>query len=319
MSATTSMPRHAIGGRPGGRRVPRLLRGPETDPPWARPALLGLLALTAVLYLWDLTRNGWANDFYAAAVQAGTESWKAFFFGSFDPSNFITVDKTPGSLWVMELSGRLFGFSSWSMLVPQALEGVAAVALLYATVRRWFSQPAALVSGAVLALTPVAALMFRFNNPDALLVLLLVLGAYAVTRALESGSARWLALAGAALGFGFLTKMFQAFLVLPAFALVYLVAAHTSLGRRLWHLAVAGLAVVVSAGWYVALVALWPAGSRPYIGGSTNNSLLQLALGYNGLGRIFGGSGSGPGGGAGGGGGGFGGATGITRLFNSII
>jgi len=158
-----------------------------------RPALVALLVLTAALYLWGLGRNGYGNTYYAAAVKAGTESWKAFFFGSFDPSNYITVDKPPASLWVMELSGRLFGFSSWSMLVPQALEGVAAVAFLYATVRRWFSQPAALLSGAVLALTPVAALMFRFNNPDALLVLLLVLGAYAVTRALERGSARWLA------------------------------------------------------------------------------------------------------------------------------
>jgi hypothetical protein len=129
MSATTSIPRHATGGRPGGRRVPRLLRGPDTDPRWARPALAGLLALTALLYLWDLTRNGWANDFYAAAVQAGTKSWKAFFFGSFDSSDFITVDKTPGSLWVMELSGRVFGFGQWSMLAPQALEGVASVLL----------------------------------------------------------------------------------------------------------------------------------------------------------------------------------------------
>ena len=105
------------------------------------------MALTALLYLWDLTRNGWANDFYAAAVQAGTKSWKAFFFGSFDSSNFITVDKTPGSLWVMELSGRVFGFNQWSMLVPQALEGVATVALLYAAVRRWFGPAAGLIAG----------------------------------------------------------------------------------------------------------------------------------------------------------------------------
>src|SRR5512135_463398 len=194
MSATTSMPRHAIGGRPGGRRVPRLLRGPQTDPRWARPALLGLLALTAVLYLWDLTRNGWANDFYAAAVQAGTVSWKAFFFGSFDSSNFITVDKPPAALWVMELSARVFGLNAWSVLIPQALEGVATVGLLYATVRRRFSAPAALLAGAVLTLTPVATLMFRFNNPDALLVLLLVAAAYAVVRALEQASTRWLLL-----------------------------------------------------------------------------------------------------------------------------
>src|SRR5437763_6210347 len=211
MSATTSIPRHATGGRPGDRRVPRLLRGPETDPRWARPALFGLLALTAVLYLWDLTRNGWANDFYAAAVQASTKSWKAFFFGSFDQSGFITVDKTPGSLWVMELSGRIFGFSQWSMLAPQALEGAGSVLLLYAAVKRWFGPAAGLIAGLVLALTPVAALMFRFNNPDALLVLLLVIGAYAMTRALEDGRTRWLVTAGACVGFAFLAKALQAF------------------------------------------------------------------------------------------------------------
>src|ERR1700691_590820 len=144
-------------------RLERIWRGPADQPRWARPALLGLLALTAVLYLWDLTASGYANSFYAAAVQAGTKSWKAFFFGSIDSSNFITVDKPPAALWVMELSGRVFGFSSGSMLVPQVLEGVASVALLAAGVRRWFGAGAGLLAGAALAVTPVAALMFRFN------------------------------------------------------------------------------------------------------------------------------------------------------------
>ena len=198
MSATTSIPipRHAGRTRPG--RAGRLLRGPQSDPRWARPALLGLLALTALLYLWDLGRNGWANDFYAAAVQAGTKSWKAFFFGSFDQSSFITVDKTPGSLWVMELSGRIFGFSQWSMLAPQALEGVGSVLLLYAAVKRWFGPAAGLIAGLVLALTPAAALMFRFNNPDALLVLLMTAAAYTLVRAVENGRTRWLVFTGAA-------------------------------------------------------------------------------------------------------------------------
>ena len=200
--------------RLGGQALSRLFH--DADAVWARPALFGLLLLTAVLYIWGLGRSGYANEFYSAAVQAGTTSWKAFFFGSFDAANYITVDKPPASLWVMELSGRIFGFSSWSMLVPQALEGVAAVALLYATVRRWFSPAAALLSAAILAITPVAVLMFRFNNPDALLVLLMVAGAYATTRAVESGRTRWLALAGGLIGFAFLTKMFQAFLVVPA-------------------------------------------------------------------------------------------------------
>src|SRR5215471_14006096 len=214
MSATTSMPRHATGGRPGGHRVPRLLRGPQADPRWARPAMLGLLGLTAILYLWNLSGNGWANDFYAAAVQAGTKSWQAFFFGSFDQSSFITVDKTPASLWVMEISGRIFGFGQWSMLVPQALEGVGSVLLLYAAVKRWFGPRAGLVAGLVLALTPSAALMFRFNNPDSLLVLLMTASAYCVQRAIERDRSRWLVAAGVLLGFGFLAKMMQAFLVL---------------------------------------------------------------------------------------------------------
>src|SRR5271155_4231685 len=178
--------------RPAGNQLRRLLRRPETDPRWSRPALLGLLALTTVLYLWDVTRNGWANDFYAAAVQAGTKSWKAFFFGSFDSSNFITVDKTPASLWVDELSAKIFGFNSWSLLAPQAVEGVASVLLLYAAVRRWFGPAAGLIAAAVLALTPAAALIFRFNNPDALLVMLMTAAAYTLVRAVENGRAQGL-------------------------------------------------------------------------------------------------------------------------------
>jgi 4-amino-4-deoxy-L-arabinose transferase-like glycosyltransferase len=290
---------------------------------WVRPALLVLLAATAGLYLVDLAASGWANSFYSAAVQAGTKSWKAFFFGSFDSSNFITVDKPPASLWVMGLSARAFGLSSWSILAPQALEGVASVALLYVTVRRQFSPAAGLLAGAVLALTPVAALMFRFNNPDALLTLLLIGSAYAVTRALETASGRWLVLAGVLLGLGFLTKMLQAFLVVPGFAFVYLLAAPASLRRRLAQLLWSGVAIVVSAGWWVAIVALWPAASRPYIGGSQNNSILNLIFGYNGFGRITGDeTGSVVGGrvfGTGGGPqhGGIWGLTGATRLFGS--
>jgi 4-amino-4-deoxy-L-arabinose transferase-like glycosyltransferase len=282
--------------------------------------VLVLLAGTALLYLWNLSASGTANSFYAAAVEAGTKSWKAFFFGSLDSSNFITVDKPPASLWVMDLSGRIFGFSSWSLLAPQALEGVAAVGLLYATVRRWSGPAAGLLAGAVLALTPAAALMFRFDNPDALLVLLLIVGAYAIVRALEDGATRWLLLAGSALGLAFLTKMLEGFLVLPAFVIVYLVAAPTPLRRRIGQLFAAGGALIVSAGWWVTIVELWPASSRPYIGGSTDNNVLELVLGYNGFGRLFGGSGNGGGGGetaTGTSGSSFGGATGLQRLFSS--
>jgi 4-amino-4-deoxy-L-arabinose transferase-like glycosyltransferase len=257
--------------------------------PWPRrAALAGLLAGTAVLYLWGLSASGWGNAFYAAAAQAGAENWTAWFFGSSDAGNAITVDKTPAALWVTGLSVRLFGLSSWSVLVPQALMGVATVALLYATVRRTAGTAAGLLAGAVLALTPVAVLMFRFNNPDALLTLLLVGAAYALLRAVEAGRTRWLLLVGVLVGFGFLTKMLQAFLVLPAFAVVWLLAAPAGLGHRVRDLLLAGVAMLVSAGWWVLVVELWPADARPYIGGSQSNSVLELVLGYNGRGRLTG-------------------------------
>jgi 4-amino-4-deoxy-L-arabinose transferase-like glycosyltransferase len=306
-------------------RLGRFVRGPADQPRFVRPSAFLLLVGTAVLYLWNLTASGYGNTFYAAAVQAGTQSWKAWLFGSLDAGNAITVDKPPGALWVATAFARVFGFSSFSVLVPQALMGVAAVALLYVTMKRTAGPVAGLIAGATLAVTPVAVLMFRFNNPDAFLVLLMVAAAYCVTRALEKASAKWLAWAGVAIGFAFLTKMMQGFLVLPAFAIVYLIAAPTSVRKRLLHLVSALGAVVISAGWYVALVQLWPASSRPFIGGSTNNSLLELALGYNGLSRILGGEG-GRGGGAGGPGGGgggtntsFGGSTGLTRMFGDAF
>jgi 4-amino-4-deoxy-L-arabinose transferase-like glycosyltransferase len=292
--------------------VPQAPPPTRRDPRWVRPALAALLLLTAVLYIWGLGKNGWANSFYSAAVQAGSVSWKAFLFGSSDAANSITVDKTPASLWVMALSARVFGVNAWSILVPQALMGVASAGLLFTSVRRWFGPAAGLLAGAVLALTPIAALMFRFNNPDALLVLLMVAGAYATTRAIENGSTKWIMLAGVFVGFGFLAKMLQALLVVPAFALAYLFAGPPKLGRRIWQLLLSGLAVVVSAGWYIAIVSLIPASMRPYIGGSQNNSLLELALGYNGLGRL---SGDETGSVGGGGGGGFWGSTGLLRMF----
>ena len=261
---------------------------PNPSPAWARWALAGLLAATAALYLWGLSRNGWANSFYSAAAQAAGTSWKAWFFGSFDAANAITVDKPPAALWLMGLSVRLFGLSSWSVLAPQALLGVASVGVLYATIRRWFGAPAGLVAGAILAVTPVATLMFRYNNPDALLVFLLVCAAWAMGRATERGTLRWIMLAGALVGFAFLAKMLQAFLVLPGFVAMYAVAAPIDWRRRLGHLAAAFFAMIVAAGWWVAVVQLWPADSRPYIGGSQSNSMLELIFGYNGFGRLTG-------------------------------
>ncbi|MDT4934885.1 MAG: hypothetical protein QOK11_2777, partial [Pseudonocardiales bacterium] len=280
-----------------------------------RLALAGLLVGTALLYTWNLGASGYGNEFYAAAVQAGTKSWTAFFFGSFDSSNFITVDKPPLALWPMELSGRIFGFNSWSMLLPQAVEGVLTVWLLYATVRRWFGTTAGVIAGALLAITPVAVLMFRFNNPDALMTLLIVAAAYCVTRAIEVASTRWLLLCGLAIGVSFLVKGLQPFTVLPALALGYLVAAPTGLRRRIPQLLAAGAALLVGAGWWVLAVSLTPASARPYIGGSGDNTALGLAFGYNGLGRITGNESTT--GGGGGGGANFSGSTGLGRLFNS--
>ncbi|GAA1105458.1 hypothetical protein GCM10009629_56700 [Pseudonocardia alni] len=275
-----------------------------------------LLAATAALYLWGLSASGWANAFYAAAAQAGGQSWSAWFFGASDAAGGITVDKAPGALWPIGLSVRLFGLSSWSVLVPQALMGVGAVALLHAAVRRVAGPGAGLVAGAALALTPVAVLMFRFDNPDAMLVLVLTGAAYSLTRAVEQGRTRWLVLVGLLVGYGFLTKMLQAFLVLPAFSAVWLLAAPLAWWPRIRALLVAGAALLVSAGWWVLVVELWPAADRPWIGGSQGDSVLELVFGYNGFGRLTGDEVGSVGGGAGGRAGGWG-ETGLLRLFGS--
>ena len=268
--------------------VARLWRGRADAAAWERPALLALLGLTAVLYIVDLTVSGWANSFYSAAAQAGSVDWTAFFYGSSDAANSITVDKPPASLWFMALSVRLLGLSSFSILLPQALMGVASVGVLYATVRRRFPAGTALLAGGILAITPVAALMFRYNNPDALLVLLTSLAIYFTLRGIESGALKWVLWAGVMVGFAFLTKQLQAFLVLPVLAGVYIWAAPHRLVTRLWHALAAFAAVLVSAGWWVAIVQLVPASLRPYVGGSQNNSFLELTFGYNGLGRLTG-------------------------------
>ncbi len=329
MDTTTTLPRASApaAGHPsqGGQSIPgtaaparpsplaRLWRGPVGDPQWARPALLALLLGTALLYFYNLTSSGWANSFYSAAVQAGSESWKAFLFGSSDAGNSITVDKPPASLWVMALSVRLFGLSSFAILMPEVLMGVATVGVVHASVKRHFGAAAGLLAGLVMALTPVAVLMFRFNNPEALLVLLMALGAWATMRSIEQGSARWFTVVGVLVGLGFLTKALQVLLVVPAFGLAYLLFADTTLRRRITGALVGTAAMVLSAGWWVAIVELVPASMRPYIGGSQDNSFLSVTFGYNGLGRINGDETGSVGGGNGWG------ATGLTRMFSSAI
>ncbi|MER5947573.1 glycosyltransferase family 39 protein [Streptomyces sp. NPDC001904] len=306
-------------GRPRDPFPTRVWRGRPGDARWVRPAFLGLLLLIGLAYLWNLSASGYANSFYSAAVQAGSESWKAFFFGSSDAANAITVDKPPAALWPMALSVRLFGLNSWAILVPEVLMGVATAGVLYAAVRRRFSAAAGLITMAVFATVPVAALMFRFNNPDAILALLMTVTVYCVLRAMERGRTTWLVWAGVAVGLAFLAKTLQAFLVLPPLALLYGFFGPARLRRRLGQLALAGLAAVVAGGWWVAVVELWPASSRPYIGGSQNNSFLELTFGYNGLGRINGDETGSVGGGGGGTGTGQWGETGLTRMFDSEI
>lgn len=256
--------------------------------------LLVLVAGSAALYLWRLDVSGYANSYYSAAAQAGAQSWKAMFFGSLDAANGITVDKPPVGLWPMGLSVRLFGLSSWSVLVPQAVEGVISVVLLYACVRRVVATSwPAVVAGVVFALTPVSVLVFRYNNPDAMLTVLLLGCAYATLRAVDSARpARWLVVGGTLVGLGFLTKMLEALLVVPALVATYTIYGPTRLRSRLGHVVIAGVAMAVAAGWWVAIVELWPVRDRPFIGGSPTNSVLQLALGYNGVGRLTGTTGS---------------------------
>ncbi len=256
--------------------------------------VLGLeLVAAALLYTVGAARSGWANAFYAAATQAGAQSWHAYLYGALDPSGGITIDKPPGAIWLMALSARVFGLSPTSLLWPQAACGVATVALLVATVRRQAGDAAGLIAGGLLAVTPVVTLLARYDNPDALMMLLLVAAGYAVTRAVDraAGGTGWLVAAGTLLGLAFLTKLGQALLVLPGLALVVLVAAPGPLWRRFGRLLAGGAAMVLAAGWWVALVELTPAADRPYIGGSTDNSVIGLALGYDGLARVTGASG----------------------------
>jgi 4-amino-4-deoxy-L-arabinose transferase-like glycosyltransferase len=288
-----------------------------------RPELAALLVLAGVLNLWALSTNGWANEYYAGAVRSMAASWHAFVFGSLDVNGVMTVDKPPLALWVQALSVRAFGWSSWSVLVPQALMGVASVGLVYDLTRRRFGRAGGFVAGAVLALTPMTVAVSRHNNPDALLVLCVVGALWAVVRGLEDGRVRWMVLAGVCVGLGFETKMGAALLVVPALAVAWLWAAPRG---RVRGLLAGGLAMVVAGGAWPLLVALTPASSRPWISGTSDNSIWSLITDYNGLGRLDGQAGGpaaaavGGGGGPGSAGGGvFGGSAGPLRLLNDAL
>ena len=284
---------------------------------WTLPVLL---ALTGTLYLFGALHNGMANSYYAAAVQAASQDWTAWLFGSLDAANYVSVDKPPLATMVMGLSTRLFGFSSFLMLLPSVLAGVGSVWLVYAAVKRQFGFTSAVIAGVVLAFTPVAVLMFGFNNPDAILTLMLTASGYAFLRSLEGKRPLlWLGLAGLFTGLAFNTKMLQGLMVLPAMVLVYLVFAKPPIVTRFLHVMFAGVITAMSTLWWSVLVWLTPAGSRPWVGSTNDNNIWSLIFGYNGLGRLLGGRGmgGGPGGGHGPGSTGFGGQTGIFRIFNN--
>ena len=290
---------HAAQGARSLRHELRVSSAPSLAP--ARGPLdwvaVGLLMVAAAfVFFWNLTASGYANEFYSAAAQAGSKSWEAFLWGSLDAGNAITVDKPPASIWLMALSVRLLGLSSFAILLPQALMGVACTYLLYATVRRVWGNAAGIVAGIVFITTPVAALMFRFNNPDAMLILLMLGAAACVLRGLELPADRhgnrvrtcWYAVAGLLIGLGFLTKQFQVLLVLPGFGLAMLLLSPTPWPRRMLDAIVALDAMVIGAGWWVLLTVLVPSGSRPYFGGSQTDSFIELTFSYNGLGRLTG-------------------------------
>jgi len=283
----------------------------------ARPELPALLGLAAVLNLWGLSVNGWANAYYAGAVRSMSTSWHDFLYASLDKSGLMTVDKPPLSLWVQALSARIFGYQPLSILVPQALMGIVAVALVYSLVKRRFGRPAGFVAGLVLATTPVIVAVSRHNNPDELLVLCCVAALWFALRALEDGRMRWFVLSGVAVGLGFETKMLVALMVVPGIAAAWIwIAPRGRIAAIKQSLAGFAAMVAVGGAWPL-LVMLTPAADRPWISGTSDNSILSLIFGYNGLGRVAGQTGGPGGGGLGGGGTMFGGPTGPFRMLQT--
>ena len=248
--------------------------------------LVALVGASFLGYLWGIQEGGWANPYYSAAAQAGARDWGAFFFGSIDWNNAITVDKAPLAVWPMALSVRLFGLSSWAIILPQAIAGAAGVGVLYATVRR--AMPAAVAAGAavVYAATPVVFLMSRYNNPEPVMGLFGLAGIYATVRVIENGRLAWYLVCGTAFGAAFMAKGFQGLLWLPATALAIMLWAPGRLRARIVRLAATSVVMFFTGTWWIAIVSLIPATDRPYIGSSPVNDPWNLAIGYNGVSRL---------------------------------
>jgi 4-amino-4-deoxy-L-arabinose transferase-like glycosyltransferase len=296
---------------------------------WHRIVLFGIVALAAVLNFVGLSREGYDNQYYAAAVKSMSLSWHNFFFNSFDPGGFVTIDKPPLGFWFQVASVKIFGFNGVALLIPQALAGVLAVALLYHLVARTFGRSAGLISALALAITPISVVTARNNTIDSSLVLVVLLGAWAVLKAAETGKLRWLLLCAVLVGLGFNIKMLEAYLVLPAFGLVYLIGTKKNIWRRLANLALAGVVLLaVSLSW-AAAVDFTSASNRPWVDSTTTNSEISLAIGYNGLQRLTGNhsistttsatNAGGPGGNGGPGGVSENGPTGVLRLLDTQL
>src|SRR5579884_2205660 len=269
------------------------------SPLWSRLALAGITLIAIFMDFYQLGRNGFGS-YYPPAVRSMMDNWHNFFFAAYDPGGFVTIDKPPVGFWLQVASAKFFGFTPFSVLVPQALAGVLSVLLLYYLVRRHFGVVAGLLAALALAVSPISVVTNRNITIDSTLALTLLLGAWAVIRAAETGRLRWLLLAAAIVGLGFNIKMMEAYLVVPAFGVLYLLAAPKSLWKRIGHLALALVVLLaISASWIVA-VDLTPASQRPYVDSTQDNSEISLAIGYNGIDRLLRGFGGGFRGGFGG-------------------
>lgn len=260
----------------------------QSTQPWQRVALGVILALAAFLILYQVQINGYGNSYYAAAVRSMLSSWHNFFFVSFDPGGFVSVDKPPLGLWIEALSALVFGFSGFSLLLPQALAGLAGVLLIYHLVRRRFGPTAGLIAALILALTPISVVMSRDNNQDMMMVLFLLLATWWGILATERGKLGWLLLCAVMVGLAFNVKALEAYLVMPALGLLYLLGAPGTWLKRIWHLALALLVLLTLSLSWMVIVDSTPASQRPYVGSSQTNSEIELALGYNGIERITG-------------------------------
>src|SRR5215471_13215919 len=282
MAETPTISTQAEPGHPADQREPR--RFPAV---WQRLALGVVLLIAVFMNFYRLGQNGF-DSYYPPAVRSMMDNWHNFFFAAYDPGGFTSLDKPPVGFWLQVLSAKIFGFNAVSILVPQALAGVLSVLLLYYLVRRHFGVVAGLLAALALALTPISVVTNRNITIDSTLALTLLVGAWAVLRAAETGKLRWLLLSAVIVGIGFNIKMLEAYLVVPAYGVLYLLAAPRSIWKRVGHLALAGLVLLVVSFSWIAAVDLTPASQRPFVDSTQDNSELSLAIGYNGIERLLG-------------------------------